>query len=180
MEILPSDKLARSHGVMLEYPRKRDQSQGHQLFRKHQNHLERFRRGDEMTGALENQLSSVTLYERLGASAGIRALVDAAFDVLSHNPTLTPRFLALVQSADRLDDIKQQVCIFASARSGGPVEVAGHSMTKALCALNISDAEYRAAVEDIVATMTTRGYDDRTRSEVLAILNFMKADIVPS
>lgn len=59
-----------------------------------------------MTGALENQLSSVTLYERLGASAWIRSLVNAAFDVLSHNPTLTPRFLALMQSADRLDDIK--------------------------------------------------------------------------
>ena len=133
-----------------------------------------------MTSSIENQLGSVTLYERLGASAGIRTLVDEAVDVLLKNPTLQLRFLTCLERRGSLADIKQQVCVFVSARSGGPDIDQGRRMTEALCGLNIEDAEYSAAVKDIISTMATCGYDDSTRSEVLAILSFMKADIVPA
>lgn len=133
-----------------------------------------------MNKSWENQLVTVTLYEKLGAAAGIRMLLDEILEKLSMNPTLKPRLLSCLEGHDRLTEIKQQVLMFISARSGGPDAGHGHSNTESLCALNISDTEYSEAVEDIVAAMKARGYDDATRSEILAILSYMKADIVPS
>lgn len=131
-----------------------------------------------MTRLIESQFGNVTLYEKLGASAGIRTLVDETVDELSQNPTLEARFAPCLEGQKGLGKIKQQVCEFVSARTGGPDISRIRDMTDALCKMSLSEAEYSAAVAEINASMTMRGYDAATRSEVVAILNFMKADIV--
>lgn len=131
-----------------------------------------------MTASMLDQLVKVSLYEKLGASAGIRKLVDEIVDAQVRNPVIKARFQPSLQRQGGLAEIKRQTCLFFSGRIGGPDACPDRSMINALRAMRISNAEYMAALDDITATMARHGYDQATRSEVLAVLTFLKADIV--
>lgn len=121
---------------------------------------------------------SATLYERLGAEAGIKRLVDGVVAAHFENPVIAPRFQPYLDQAERLDDIKAHICAFFAAGSGGPADYRGRSMPEAHRGMNVSAAEYLAATDDILQTMEQYGYDQATRNEVLAILYSLKDEII--
>ncbi len=51
-------------------------------------------------------------------------------------------------------------------------------MKSAHAGMNISPAEYMAAIDDIVAALDTKGIDEQTRKDVLAIAWSLKGDII--
>ncbi|SEO16895.1 hemoglobin [Salinihabitans flavidus] len=131
-----------------------------------------------MTDTTVDQLVNVTLYHRLGASAGIRRLVDGIVDAHLRNPTIKARFLPYLECPERVAEIKHQTCMFFSAECGGSDIYRGRSMAETHRGMNISEAEYEAAVDDIIATMTEQGHDEASRTEVRSMLNSLKDDIV--
>lgn len=119
-----------------------------------------------------------TLYQRLGNSTGIAALVDDIVAAHMENGTIKARFLPYADDPEHLATVKSQLCRFLEAGSGGPAEYTGRSMPEAHRGMNISDAEYVAAIDDILAVLEQHAIDEQTRKDVLAIAYSLKNEIV--
>ena len=117
------------------------------------------------------------LYERLGASAGISALVEDIVALHMENPVIKARFRPLLSTPDKLAAAKQHLCAFLEAGSGGPQAYTGRSMPDAHRGMNISAAEYVAAIDDILTVLGTHGIDEQTQKDVLAIVYSLKGQI---
>ncbi|WP_422072471.1 group I truncated hemoglobin [Tranquillimonas rosea] len=131
-----------------------------------------------MTTLTADQLSTVTLYERFGGAAGIRSLVDGIVEAHLRNPVIKARFLPYLEQPERVAEIKRHTCAFFSEGSCGPDFYRGRSMAEAHRGMEISDAEYTAATEDVLATFATRGHGETTRADVRDILEGLRPDIV--
>ncbi len=131
-----------------------------------------------MTRAIAQDLHDVTLYERLGAAAGIRRIVDGAVAAHMDNPLIGHRFQPYADQPERVEEIKQHTCDFFAAGSGGPDNYAGRSMTEAHRGMQIDAAEYDAAADDILGVMKSLNYDAQTRADVGTILESLKPEII--
>jgi hemoglobin len=121
---------------------------------------------------------SVSLYERLGAAPGINKLVDDTIEAHMRNPAIKARFLPYQADQGRLGELKQHLRDFLCAGSGGPETYRGRSMPETHRGMNISEAEYMAAIDDILATLDQHAVDEQTRKDVLAIAYSLKSEIV--
>ncbi|MGG7646119.1 group I truncated hemoglobin [Rhodovulum sp. YNF3179] len=131
-----------------------------------------------MAEPLLRELSTVSLYERLGGASGVRRLVDEIVEAHMRNPVIKARFLPYREDPDRLDATKQQLCAFFAAGSGGPESYTGRSMPEAHRGMNIGEAEYMAATDDILSVMESHGYHADVRKDVLAIVYALKDEIM--
>jgi hemoglobin len=121
---------------------------------------------------------SNSLYERLGAAAGIAALVDDVVEAHMNNPLINARFLPYRERPDTLAKVKHHTCNFFGAGSGGPEQYAGRSMPDAHRGMNISEQEFLAVVDDILGTLEKHDIDAETRKDVLAIVYSLKGEII--
>ncbi len=119
-----------------------------------------------------------SLYERLGRADGISRLVDDIVAAHMQNETIKARFLPYKSEPKRLDEIKQHLCDFLAAGSGGPDNYAGRSMPETHRGMNINEAEYMAAVDDILEVLDRHSIDEQTRKDVLAIAYSLKSEIM--
>ncbi|APX23578.1 MAG: group 1 truncated hemoglobin [Rhodobacteraceae bacterium] len=119
-----------------------------------------------------------TLYSRLGGQPGIKGLVDDIIEAHMNNPTLGPRFLPYREKPAELDAAKAHLCDFLGAGSGGPEEYTGRDMVAAHRGMNISAAEYMAALDDIMTTLADHEIDDQTCKDVLMISFTLKSEIM--
>lgn len=122
--------------------------------------------------------TSTSLYQRLRGSEGIVALVDDIVAAHMINPTIKARFLPYARDAERLGLIKRHLCAFLETGSGGPSQYTGRSMPDAHRGMNISEAEYMAAIDDILAVLRKHDIDEQTQKDVLAIAYSLKGDIM--
>jgi hemoglobin len=131
-----------------------------------------------MDTTIARDLANVTLYQRLGGSAGVRGLIDAIIEAHMDNPAIRARFLPYREEPERLENAKRHLCDFFAKGSGGPDRYAGRAMAEAHRGMNISEAEYMAATDDILNTLARHGHDEATRTEVLGILWSLKDEIM--
>jgi hemoglobin len=122
--------------------------------------------------------SPASLYERLGRSAGIRALVDDIVQAHMENPAIRARFLPYASDPERLEVLAAHLRAFLEAGSGGPAQYAGRTMRDAHRGMNISEQEYMAAIDDILAVLERHHIDEETRKDVLAIAYSLKGEIL--
>ena len=123
-------------------------------------------------------MSEKSLFERLGGSAGITALVDDVVARHLENPIIRARFLPYLEHPDKVAAVKLHTCHFFEAGSGGPTPYSGRSMREAHRGMNLNAAEYMAAVDDILAALRASGADDQTQNDVLAIAYSLKGEIM--
>jgi hemoglobin len=121
---------------------------------------------------------STTLFERLGQSQGIERIVDEIAARHLANPLIAARFRPFLEPRQRFQDLKTHLVRFLEMGSGGPARYAGRDMRTAHTGMNISAAEYVAAIDDILAALEHEGIDEQTRAEVLAIAWSLKGDII--
>jgi hemoglobin len=119
-----------------------------------------------------------SLFERWGGSPGIERIVDAVASRHLENPVIAARFRPFLDQPGKLPMLKEHLARFLEMGSGGPQHYAGRDMRSAHTGMNISAAEYMAAIDDILAALNEFGIDDQTRNEVLAIAWWLKTDIV--
>lgn len=119
-----------------------------------------------------------SLFDRLGGTAGIQALVDDIVALHLENPTIKARFLPFLSRPEHVAQVKRHTVDFFSMGSGGPAKYAGRSMPEAHRGMNISPAEYMAAVDDIMTALRKRNMDTQTQEDVLAIAWGLKGDIL--
>ena len=83
-----------------------------------------------------------------------------------------------MRGTDKLAVAKKHLCTFLEAGSGGPAQYTGRSMVDSHRGMNISEAEYMAAIDDILATLRKHAIDEQTQKDVLAITYSLKGDIM--
>ena len=94
-----------------------------------------------------------TLFERLGGTAGVTAIVDDVIDAHMNNPAINARFKPYADQPERLAKIRQHTIDFFSAGGGGPVEYKGRDMPTTHKGMNISAGEYMHAIDDIMGVL---------------------------
>lgn len=111
-----------------------------------------------------------TLFERLGSTAGITAIVDDVIEAHMNNPAINARFIPYQDQPERFAKIRQHTIEFFSAGSGGQVEYKGRDMLSTHQGMNISPAEYMHVIDDIMGVLDKHQIDDESKKDVLAIL----------
>jgi hemoglobin len=121
---------------------------------------------------------STSLYQRLGEQKGISKLVDDVVDLHMANPDVSPRFLPFKDQLERLAAIKKHTIDFFCAGAGGPQVYAGRDMVTTHKGMNISEQEFLAVVDDILAAMDKNNLGETEKKDVLAILYSLKGGVV--
>lgn len=119
-----------------------------------------------------------SLFERLGGSTGINTLVDDIVARHMENPAIQARFRPYLDTPEKLETTKQHLCAFLEAGSGGTAEYSGRTMPDTHRGMNINEAEYMAAMDDIMAALEGQNIDEQTQKDVLAIAYSLKGDIM--
>lgn len=123
-------------------------------------------------------METKSLFTRLGGSTGIEHIVEEVASRHLANPIINARFRPYLEQPGKLDQLKVHLARFLELGSGGPQRYTGRDMKSAHTGMNISPAEYMAALDDIVAALETKGIDEQTRKDVLAIAWSLKGDII--
>jgi hemoglobin len=119
-----------------------------------------------------------TLFRRLGGQDGIHALVDDIVAAHMENPLIQQRFLPYREDPEHLATLKEHLRKFLAMGSGGPEEYEGRSMPEAHRGMNISEAEYMAAVDDIMEVLRDHDIDEQSRKDVLMISYSLRSEIM--
>lgn len=123
-------------------------------------------------------MNQASLFERLGGSAGIKAMVEDIVTLHMENPVVRARFLPLRDTPERMEVIKAHLCAFLEAGSGGTAQYTGRTMRDSHRGMNINEAEYMAVIDDILAAMRQHNIDEQTLKDVLSIAYSLKGDIL--
>ena len=123
-------------------------------------------------------MEKTSLYERLGGTPGISAIVDDIVALHMENPAIRARFRPYLDTPEKLEQTKRHTCAFLEAGSGGQAKYTGRSMGEAHRGMNVSEAEYLAALDDILAALHKQGIDEQTQKDVLAIAYSLKEQIL--
>jgi len=128
-----------------------------------------------LTGSLAIS-SEKSLYDRIGGEKKAREIVSDIWDNHSKNPIVKDRF-----AKSNPDYVKQRVFeIFAAATGATDVSYSGLDMKAAHTGMNISEMEFNAVVDDVLAACASNGVEQQEMNEVLAILWSVRKDIVNS
>ena len=119
-----------------------------------------------------------TLYQRLGGSSGINALVADIVALHMENPVIRARFRPYLETPEKLEITKKHLCAFLEAGSGGTAKYTGRTMRDTHRGMNINEAEYMATIDDILAALRKHGIDEQTQKDVLAIAYSLKEEIL--
>jgi hemoglobin len=105
-----------------------------------------------------------SLYERLGGKKAIVAVVDEFVNIVAADSRIN-RFFAKTASDKKVG-------------TGGPCQYKGKDMKSAHVGMGISDADFGALVEDLIAALNKFNVPEKEKNELLGALAPMKGDIV--
>ncbi len=114
-----------------------------------------------------------SLYDRLGGTEAIRAVVDQFVANVAKDGRINGRF-ATTDIPTLKGHLVDQVCM----ASGGPCTYKGRDMKTTHAGMNISNADFSALVEDLVKALETFKVPQKEQQELLGLLGPMKKDIV--
>jgi hemoglobin len=117
--------------------------------------------------------SDDSLYRDLGGTVGITNVVDIFLARVDADLRIN-LFFEKTDHKDLRDLVIAQIC----EASGGPCKYSGRSMEEAHSGLNLTDADFGAFVEDLVASMNEAKVSKQAQDRLLAILGPMKAQVV--
>lgn len=122
---------------------------------------------------------TATLYERLGGVFAIAAVVDDFIERIMVDPRLNsnPKVDEAhhkVSKAGFKYLVTEQVC----HATGGPQRYTGRSMYDSHAHLEITESEWQAFLDDLKQTFDKFGVPAQERSELFAIVDSTKNDIV--
>ncbi|HSX58594.1 MAG TPA: group 1 truncated hemoglobin [Tahibacter sp.] len=114
-----------------------------------------------------------TLYQRLGGAPGVEAVVDASLRHV-HGDLRINIFFENSDLADLRRLLIEQIC----AATGGPCTYTGRSMEESHSGMNLTDKDFDAFVEDLIAAMTEVKVSPELQQEVLALFGPMRPQVV--
>lgn len=118
------------------------------------------------------------LYSRLGGENGISKIVDEVVVAHSQNSIISARFAPYSDKPEKVALIKKHMVQLLSSGGGGPHTYEGKDMKTTHSGMNISSAEFVAALDDIMSVLQKNQIDQNSQNEVLAMLWSVKSQII--
>lgn len=119
------------------------------------------------------QPPKASLYDRLGGTPAIKAVVDKTIDNAAADPRTSRTFKGI-----KLTGIKESVVAQLCEATGGPCKYEGASMAKVHEGLDITSAEFDAFAGILVGVLDEFKVGAAEKNELLQMLGPMKKDIV--
>jgi len=116
------------------------------------------------------------LYHRLGGYDAVAAFVDELLGRLLRDPQLAPYWRGKCLESLRKD--RQLLVDFLAMATGGPVFYFGRDMKTSHAGLGIGETEWRSFVAHAEAALDDLGAAEPERSEVLALAEGWRTEIV--
>jgi hemoglobin len=117
-----------------------------------------------------------SLYDRLGGYNAVAAVTDDFIGRLVADKRFERFFIG--HSKDSLKRIRQHIVDQLCAATGGPCIYTGRTMKDSHEGLNISEDDWKAAVDHLVATLDKFKVPKREKDELLGAVSKFKNDIV--
>jgi hemoglobin len=114
-----------------------------------------------------------SLYERLGGADAIQSVVDGFYERVMADPTLAPFFARTTMARQR-----RHLASFVAAAAGGPTPYRGRSMRAAHAHLGITQRDFNAVADHLVAELSAAGVDSAMIDEVVGAIAPLAGDIV--
>jgi hemoglobin len=114
-----------------------------------------------------------SLYDRLGGIDAITAVVGSFRDQVAADDRINLKF-ARTDLARLTKMLIDQVC----EATGGPCQYTGRSMKEAHASMGVTDGEFDALVEDLVATLKQFNVGKAEQDELLGVLGPLRSEIV--
>lgn len=114
-----------------------------------------------------------SLYQALGAEAGLTAIVEELLFRLVEDPRIAHHFAEtdIITLRDRL---VEQFCVEA----GGPCSYGGRTMAESHAGLNLTEADFNALVEDLVDAMEALQVPTTAQNRLLRRLAPMRSEVI--
>lgn len=123
--------------------------------------------------AKNDSMAKKSLYDRLGGEAAVSAVIDDFAGRVLADTRINQKFAK--SDAPRLVfHLKQQICQV----TGGPCKYDGLSMKKSHMNMGVTEGEFGALVEDLVATLDKFNVPAAEKGDLLGILGPLKSQIV--
>jgi hemoglobin len=116
---------------------------------------------------------SDALFRELGGLPAITAVVDRMLAKIDNDLRIN-LFFEKTDHADLRRLVIDQLC----EATGGPCKYTGRSMEEAHSGLRLTDQDFNAFVEDLVAAMTELNVPKASQDKLLALLSPMKPQVV--
>lgn len=116
-----------------------------------------------------------SLFERMGGEPVVRQIVADTWHNHTTNPIIKNRFA----NSDPAY-VKQKVYEIFAMATGANVKYTGKTMDATHATMNVSDMEFNAVVDDVLAALTKNKIGQQEQNEVLAILWSVKPSVVNS
>ena len=143
-------------------------------------------------GAKTASNEAKTLYERLGGEKGVTTIVDDFVARALADPRVNwerkgvtkggwyrrNKSVEWKHSGDDIAKMKTHIAQFLSLATGGPVKYEGGEMKQVHAGLNITNAEFDAAVGDLKATLDKLGVGTDEQKELLSIIESTRPQVV--
>ena len=114
-----------------------------------------------------------SLYERLGGTPAITAVVEEFVARTTTDPRIKDRFF----NTDATN-LKKQLVDFVCMATGGPCKYTGRDMATAHGGMELVDDEFNALVEDLKKSLDKFKVGPQEQQDLLGALGPMKPDIV--
>jgi len=124
-------------------------------------------------GIMEVGSMADSLYDRLGGIDAITAVVGSFRDRVAGDDRINLKF-ARTDLARLTKMLIDQVC----EASGGPCRYTGRSMKEAHASMRVTNGEFDALVEDLVATLAQFKVGKPEQDDLLAVLGPLRSEIV--
>lgn len=121
-----------------------------------------------------------SLYSRLGGKKAISVIVDEFVANIAADNRINQMFAATTSDPKRLAKFKEKLVDQICQATGGPCKYKGKDMKTAHAGMQISEADFNALVEDLVAALDKFRVSETEKNELLGALGPMKGDIVGS
>jgi len=116
---------------------------------------------------------ATSLFERLGGEAGITQIASDLVDIHVENPAIKHRYIDSDVAA-----VKKGAAEFFITGTGGPSVYTGKDMTGTHRGMNISNDEFMAVLDDVIAALSKNDIGQREQEEVLFIFFNLKGEVV--
>lgn len=114
-----------------------------------------------------------TLYDRLGGKGAITAVVDTFVARVAADARINKKF-----ARSNIPRVKAMLVDQICSATGGPCTYTGRDMKEAHRNMGVTEGEFNALVEDLVAALNRFNVAKAEQDELLAILGSMKSAIV--
>ena len=117
-----------------------------------------------------------TLYDRLGGYDGIAKVVDDFIGRLVADKQFEKFFIG--QSTDSKKKIRNHVIEQFCVAAGGTCVYTGRDMKTTHAGLGITEADWNAGANHLIAALDKYKVDEKSKAEVVAFVSTLKKDIV--